>query len=698
MRKLIEKHADFLLLLLLFVTFRLSSILFFRTGGYIRDYSDLIFYQGRARWQDYGLFPYRDYWSEYPPLFSWISVAIDRISRMVPLWEDERLWYGALFGLVMLCAETVTFVSLYRLAILIHPTMSERLRVCWLYAGLFVPVYLLGGWYDALPVATIFAALALLPIATHWWRFLLFGLLAGIGGLLKLVPLAILAIVPLAIREWHNRILAIMTALTTVGLGYGFAFIYGPTMTYASLHSLAERSGWSTIYALVNDYWKLGYVPGDRFDPMAEVALFQPVIPSSLFLAVWVTLGASLFIVVWRHSEVPQSPLRLIQFGALTYTILLLAYPAWNPQYSLYLLPFLVLIWPNLKGLFYALVLSLLVLAEHPIYFNLIAPAYPPNIRAEISVEIEQLLLPIVLCRTVLLLAMGWDWVRDLFAFRGWTSYVAPFVTAVTLLAFLSYLPSYARGYYEGRVASSQFLPLIHYLNAQQEASEQPYPIVTQQLAIGRELRPFLQIPQLLQVAGGRPGRLDPLPALINQQFLYLHFTDDNDDLLRFLATDHRCDDRYQLSSAALWFCNDAMPSRVATFTNGIRLLAPALPDWRAGQIEDPLSMRLFWATQEPVTTDYTVFVHIVDAQGRMIGQHDQMPNRGQRPTSGWQPGELIVDPYRISLALGEAAGPIQLWVGLYDAQSGARLPVVTSAKFVNEERIELATFRPFAE
>ncbi len=37
-------------------------------GGYTRDYSDLIYYQGRATWQNFGLLPYRDYWSEYPPV------------------------------------------------------------------------------------------------------------------------------------------------------------------------------------------------------------------------------------------------------------------------------------------------------------------------------------------------------------------------------------------------------------------------------------------------------------------------------------------------------------------------------------------------------------------------------------------------------------------------------------------------------
>ena len=106
---------------------------FFRPGGYIRDYSDLIFYQSRASWQDFGFLPYRDYWSEYPPLFAWLTVGIDRIARLIPAWEDQRLWFAALFGLLTVAAESLTLVALYRLARRIYG--DGALRVAWLYAG-----------------------------------------------------------------------------------------------------------------------------------------------------------------------------------------------------------------------------------------------------------------------------------------------------------------------------------------------------------------------------------------------------------------------------------------------------------------------------------------------------------------------------------------------------------------------------------
>ncbi len=54
--------------------------------------------------------------------------------------------------------------------------------------------------------------------------------------------------------------------------------------------------------------------------------------------------------------------------------------PAWNPQYALYLLPFLILLWPSLRGVSYALALTVLCLAEHPVYVNLIGIGQQPTL------------------------------------------------------------------------------------------------------------------------------------------------------------------------------------------------------------------------------------------------------------------------------------------------------------------------------
>lgn len=84
-------------------------------------------------------------------------------------------------------------------------------------------------------------------------------------------------------------------------------------------------------------------------------------------------------------------------------------------------------------------------------------------------------------------------------------------------------------------------------------------------------------------------------------------------------------------------------------------------------------TLTLYWHARANITIDYTVFVHALDAEGRIMAQADNQPRQGAYPTSFWQPGELIQDVYPLSLPANVA----QLRVGLYQQQTGQRLPVM---------------------
>jgi hypothetical protein len=88
------------------------------------------------------------------------------------------------------------------------------------------------------------------------------------------------------------------------------------------------------------------------------------------------------------------------------------------------------------------------------------------------------------------------------------------------------------------------------------------------------------------------------------------------------------------------------------------------------------LSLILFWAAEAAPTRDYKVFAHLLDAQGQLVAQHDSMPARWHRPTTSWAPGEAIADQHRLELPGELPAGEYTLRVGMYDADSGERLPV----------------------
>jgi hypothetical protein len=711
LRRTASRHADFLLLLSLFVAFRLGSILFWRPGGYVRDYADLIYYQGRASWQDFGLLPYRDYWSEYPPLFAWFSLWVDTISRRIPLWEDERLWYAVVFGLCMAAAETVTFVCVYWLARRVHrvgdPPRPEEsfeqealnqnvranergtqaaLRAAWIYAGLFLPVYLMGGWYDALPIATILVGVALLCGRGTVMQALAWGIVIGAGGLLKLVPLALLASLPLAWQSGRLRLLAGATALGVVVGGYALAYVNGPQMTLTSLRSLVDRSGWSTVYALASGYMRLGKVLGDAFDPNATMTLYEPRLPERAILAAWLALGAFVWWRVWRRQAAPHTASTLVSFAAFTYTLQLLSYPAWNPQYALYLLPFVAVLWPNGRGVFYALGLSGLVLLEHPIYFNLIGPDYPPEYVARIGIEYRRLLVLLVVARTALLAALALDLCAVLLRLAPWLRRASLALAAAAVAAALAALPQFGQAYASGRLAGSALRPLALYLNS----LERDWPVAAQSLALGRELRPFLHNQERLALIGGRPGRLKPLPEIAAGPFVYVQAPGDEATILAALAQ-VGCDEQAALGEWLLHFCRGAAVQPLATFAQGVELAGAVWEDTHA----DRLLLTLFWRATGPLPADLKVFVHVVDATGAMIGQWDQTPAAGQAPTGSWTPGVLIMDDYRIPLTSAGATAPYRILIGLYDPVTGARLAVHASDLPVSEDRLQIHQFSP---
>ena len=81
LRDKLDVHQDFVLLLILYTSFRLMALLLFRPGGFIADYSDYnTSYLPFAQWSNQGLYPFVDYWLEYPPLFPWLVVLIYRLS------------------------------------------------------------------------------------------------------------------------------------------------------------------------------------------------------------------------------------------------------------------------------------------------------------------------------------------------------------------------------------------------------------------------------------------------------------------------------------------------------------------------------------------------------------------------------------------------------------------------------------------
>ncbi|MCO6451066.1 MAG: glycosyltransferase family 39 protein [Caldilineales bacterium] len=83
----------------------------------------------------------------------------------------------------------------------------------------------------------------------------------------------------------------------------------------------------------------------------------------------------------------------------------------------------------------------------------------------------------------------------------------------------------------------------------------------------------------------------------------------------------------------------------------------------------------LVWEALQTPAIDYTIFNHLHDGMV-MRGQLDGKPACGARPTVGWQPGEIIVDPHRIPINPDSPVGPVPLRVGMYDLLTMQRAAV----------------------
>ena len=83
--------------------------------------------------------------------------------------------------------------------------------------------------------------------------------------------------------------------------------------------------------------------------------------------------------------------------------------------------------------------------------------------------------------------------------------------------------------------------------------------------------------------------------------------------------------------------------------------------------------LTLYWRALAEMEEDYTVFVHLVAADGAPAGQVDRMPQGGAYPTSLWAAGEVIADQYQIPV-MPDAVLPLSLRVGMYLPTTGEQL------------------------
>jgi hypothetical protein len=129
------------------------------------------------------------------------------------------------------------------------------------------------------------------------------------------------------------------------------------------------------------------------------------------------------------------------------------------------------------------------------------------------------------------------------------------------------------------------------------------------------------------------------------------------------------------------------LPAGAVNFADKIALMEITIPDTRL-QPGGVLPLTLTWQGLAPLAADYTVFVQVLDANDRIVGQVDAWPVQGTRPTSQWVPGQIITDPYAVQLAAELPPGEYRLIVGWYLLADLRRLPLLDTSGNVVDDRV----------
>ncbi|MEZ4583918.1 MAG: hypothetical protein R3A10_20160 [Caldilineaceae bacterium] len=328
LRQFYRRHAAFLIVLALFVSFRVLALFTLRTGGFVADFSDYDFYATWGQLTHMGYRTFDNLWTAYPPLFAAIMLPVYELSARVPVWIEPRLWFHLLFGLTLLVFETGNLVLIYRLgakldrdagavapagALALSPTpgltaalstrpLRPRLHAARLVRTHAALLYAAGAGPAHQPGA--------LGLGRHG------ATAAALGFLVKLTPMIL---VPIAVRwlgansagavrdEWFKRdnpgnlLRPTVYVLLFVGIiaGLGYVLVGGRTeLAFSSVTINNIRPPWQSIWAVLDGFYGYGLVP---LDMRNLTKLDQPLWDSRLPWT-WITL-AFLALYLWLYTR-----------------------------------------------------------------------------------------------------------------------------------------------------------------------------------------------------------------------------------------------------------------------------------------------------------------------------------------------------------------------------------------------------------
>jgi hypothetical protein len=718
LRTAARRHEYFLILLFLFASFRLLALLLFRPGGFIADFSDYDFYYTWGTLVPMGYRAYDNLWTAYPPLFPALMLAVFELSSRIPPWIEPRLFFHTLFGLVLLLFEIGNLILIYRLAARLADGAPARdlpessaasakvnhddfraspLWAATLYALMFAPVYTLTGWFEALPLFCLLLSLDLL-LGPQRWGWAASAVVAALGFLTKLTPIIV---APVAVRwlgarlsweaarrQWfHARspgnlvrplLYLLIFALVVVAIGYPFVRA-NPDLAFSSFRVQSIRPPWQSVWALMDGFYGYGLVP---LDMRNLTGLEGPLWETRLSWGVITLAFGLLYLWLYTRSYDWNRPRTPIAFTAASALLLFLYSKGWSPQYLIWVLVFIVLLLPTLRGVLIAVMLSIVNVVEADIFLILLP-------------EEHWIMWGTVLARTALLILLMVEFLAQIWPnvvmgqrVQRASAVLAWSVMLAALVGTLVAAPRAANAYVERRLAEHPCREAIAYLR--EEAGWPNHTILTQQTEVWRDLYPWLRTAYTIHVLDGYSPDRPPSDVVLERlqelappgEFWWI----DRDDA-PFSGTSPdvyaqfvQQDGVHVLEEQKLGACrlarvaviDPSQPQAVMDVAGGPIVLDNV--QVIGAQMGGTLRVVLYWHSAAPVPESYTVFVQLFDPSGELAAQQDNLPVQGLAPTNTWQPGVLVRDAYQLAIPAAAVAGDYRLIVGLYTA--AGRVPL----------------------
>jgi len=129
------------------------------------------------------------------------------------------------------------------------------------------------------------------------------------------------------------------------------------------------------------------------------------------------------------------------------------------------------------------------------------------------------------------------------------------------------------------------------------------------------------------------------------------------------------------------WSAPPAPAAPVAQWSEPI-----ALESWRHSRQGDDVALTFDWLAAGDVSRDYTLFVHVSDAVGKVVAQADSPPQRGLFPTRLWDAGDRVSDVHLVK----PPPGRYRLSIGWYRPDTGQRLALASGGDELDLGELEV--------